>query len=375
MSCTNCYGGCTQIVSDQCVRYTGIDVPILGIQNGDSLSVVEQSLITFLTSVLDGTGIKPNIPNEIICSLVQGYLPVCEDLSEVDLIKALIQSACDLQTQITTQKGRIDTIEAPYTLSCVTGVAPTDGTHAVLQAVITKLCSVDTALTALTLNVSTNYVALADLNTLIQAYLDSIVPGTQQYLKMVPYTILPYFGSLSHFDITGAGTGDWIKIYLCNGNNGTPDLRGRVPVGAIVGVGGGALAPAVNPGSSAFNPNYALGDTVYGTNSVTLITNQLPSHLHSITDVTHTHLTVYDNGNPTGQVGVSPTNTAPIVRTNDNGATTAYSIQGPIGGSAPNTCITSANYTGITSTNNSGGNLGHDNKQPALAVYFIMYIP
>src|SRR6478609_6110846 len=100
MSCTNCYGGCTNIVSDQCVRYTGIDVPVLGIQNGDSLSVVEQSLITFLTSVLDGTGIKPNIPSEIICSLVQGYLPVCEDLSEVDLIKALIQSACDLQTQI-----------------------------------------------------------------------------------------------------------------------------------------------------------------------------------------------------------------------------------------------------------------------------------
>ena len=65
--CSNCYNGCTEIVSDKCVRYTGIDVPILGIQTGDSLSFVEQCIITFLTSTLDGTGIKLTIYPEIIC--------------------------------------------------------------------------------------------------------------------------------------------------------------------------------------------------------------------------------------------------------------------------------------------------------------------
>lgn len=45
--CSNCYNGCAEITSDQCIRYTGIDVPVLGIKTGDSLSYVEQALITF----------------------------------------------------------------------------------------------------------------------------------------------------------------------------------------------------------------------------------------------------------------------------------------------------------------------------------------
>jgi hypothetical protein len=81
MSCSNCYNGCPQIVSDQCVRYTGVDVAILGIQTGDSLSYVEQALITFLVSTLDGTGIKPDISltDAYLCDVVKKYLPDCED--------------------------------------------------------------------------------------------------------------------------------------------------------------------------------------------------------------------------------------------------------------------------------------------------------
>jgi hypothetical protein len=45
MPCSNCYNGCTEIVSDKCVKYTGLDVPALGIQNGDSLNFIEASLI------------------------------------------------------------------------------------------------------------------------------------------------------------------------------------------------------------------------------------------------------------------------------------------------------------------------------------------
>ena len=31
MSCTNCYNGCVEIVSDKCVRYTGDSIPSLEI--------------------------------------------------------------------------------------------------------------------------------------------------------------------------------------------------------------------------------------------------------------------------------------------------------------------------------------------------------
>jgi len=61
MSCSNCFNGCAEIVSDRCVRYTGINIPSLGITTGDSLSNIEESLSTFLMSALDGTGIHPHL--------------------------------------------------------------------------------------------------------------------------------------------------------------------------------------------------------------------------------------------------------------------------------------------------------------------------
>jgi len=247
MSCSNCFNGCTEIVSDRCVRYTGVDVPVLGIKNGDSLSYVEQALIEFLTSTLDGSGIKLNIDPTIICNLVKNYLPTCGDLTVVDFITALIKAACDLQTQMDAVVADIATIEAPYTIDCLTGVTSTSGTHDIVQAIITKLCIVETNLAALTLDVATNYVAVADIDTYIAAYLAAFPISGKIKDKMVPNTVVEYYGTLANFDNTGAGIGDWESVYLCNGRNGTSDKRGRVGVGAIVDVPGGTLDSAVNP--------------------------------------------------------------------------------------------------------------------------------
>src|SRR5690349_21507493 len=194
-NCSNCYNGCHDIVSDKCVRYTGVDNTILGIQTGDSLSFVEQALVTFLVSTLDGTGIKLDIDGDIICELVSQYLQECDDLTAVELFKALIQAACDLQEQIAV-------IEANYTVGCLEDVSADSGTHDVLQAVIDKLCEVETnletlttAVAALALDLSTNYVKLADLNDLIQEYLDEIAIEDKYYKRMVPYSPIPYVGS------------------------------------------------------------------------------------------------------------------------------------------------------------------------------------
>ena len=140
MSCSNCFNGCTEIVSDRCVRYTGIDVPVLGIKNGDSLSYVEQALIEFLTSTINGTGIKPIIEPTIICDLVKNYLPTCADLTVNDILTALIKAACDLQDQVDAIVANVETIEAPYETYCLTDVTATSGTHDILQAVVIKLC-------------------------------------------------------------------------------------------------------------------------------------------------------------------------------------------------------------------------------------------
>ena len=364
MSCSNCYNGCSEITSDKCVKYTGIDVPVLGIQNGDSLSYVEQALIEFLVSTLDGSGIKVDIPQNIICQLVSQYLPTCGDLTVVDVLKALIQTACDLQVQITAIDGEItniqsdiDEINSPYTLpsGCLSGLPTTPTTHDVVQAIITTLCAFIT-------DVETNYVLIADINTYIQQYLSSQSASTKMYTKMVPFVAYEYYGTINgKFDGNGVGIAgtDWEKIYLCNGYNGlTPDKRGRVAVGVTTGMGGGPMSPSVTPGG--FNPDYTINST-FGSNSVTLGIQQIPSHTHiptvTLTDPGHTHTYKY---------------TSNVTSSGDQAIE-----DGPVSNSASSGAINS-NTTGITvsvSNANTGGNEAHINNQPAIGCYYIMYIP
>jgi microcystin-dependent protein len=359
------------------VRYTGLDVPVLGILSGDSLSVVEASLIEFLTSTLNGIGIKPIVDPLIICNVVQQYLPDCGEFTLNDYITALVKAACDLQEQVDAVVAELLVLNANYDVDCLTGVTSTSDTHAVLQAVITKLCDLDVELAALALDVDTNYVKLADLNSLIAAYIASTsTSGTKYYTRMVPYTVVEYYGLLTgNFDVTGAGLNDWEKIYLCNGLNGTPDKRGRVPVGVIVGVGGGAMNPAVDPATPT-NPNYALNGTA-GANTVTLNTSQIPSHTHvaSVTDPGHRHfILANDNAAPiTFTTGPTPTAPASSFANLDGN----YSYRTGTSALADATIgRSSSSATGVTVTNaNAGSGGAHSNIQPVLACYYIMYIP
>jgi microcystin-dependent protein len=368
MACSNCYNGCSEIVSDKCIKYTGVDVPILDIKNGDSLSYVEQALVTFLTSTINGSGIKIDIDEELYCELISDYLQECSEVTALDLFKALVQAACNLQGQIDDIVEDISTIEANYTIDCLEGVSQDDGTHAIVQAVITKLCEVDTELTALATDVDTNYVKLSELNDLIQDYLDTLETSNKYHTRMVPYTIQAYYGTLSNFDSTGAGLGEWEDIYLCNGNNSTPDLRGRVLVGAISGVPGGAMSSVVNPASSAFNPNYALG-TIAGANSVTLNTNQIPSHSHGVTDPEHYHLMFKDEVTGANEINAASQYAA---SERDISGNSDYEISAGTG--EADVGRTKSSSTGI-SIDNTGGGQAHANIQPVLATYYIMYIP
>jgi microcystin-dependent protein len=359
-NCSNCYNGCTEIVSDRCVKYTGIDVPVLGIQTGDSLSFVEQALITFLTSAIDGTGVKPIINDTIICDLVRQYLPTCGDLSLNDVLSAVIKAACDLQEQVDAIVAELAVLNADYSIECLTGVTASSDTHAIVQAVINKVCALGVSLDALALDLHTNYVSIANINSYIAAYINSATSLVSA--KMIPYVAVPYFNpDLSNFDGTGAGIGNWAKIYLCNGANpGVPDLRGRVLVGTTTGMGGGPLNSAVDP-AIVGNPAYSLGSTA-GVNQVTLASTQIPSHTHNITNV----VSVTDPGH-THNLKVN-TNAAG----SGNPAFEAASTEG--------TFATESAQTGISVSVNStastfGGGLPHQNNQPAIGCYYIIYIP
>jgi microcystin-dependent protein len=375
-NCTDCYNGCTQIISDRCVKYTGINVPALGITTGDTLSHVEESIINFLVPVLNGTGVKPIIDNAIICTVVRKYLPtctICTGFTLNEVLTAIIKAACDLQVQIDTINATLATLNADYTIGCLTGVTASSDTHAIVQAVINKLCALDTSFNLLVASLPTTYVQLNQLDTLIQDYLNSIGYLTKYYNRMVPYTVVEYYGPITgNFDGTGAGlvSGAFEKIYLCNGNNGTPDKRGVVGVGTTDGsMGGLTLPPRTIPGVD--NPSYAL-NVAYGYNSTTLTVGQIPDHTHLATvvinDPKHKHIQGWGGVNNLASYGV----TASPVNANINTQSASGTSNFP---------YTSESSTGLDGTNvlvtNShvGGNNSHTNIQPVLPCYYIIYIP
>ncbi|MBL8002404.1 MAG: hypothetical protein JNL05_10620 [Flavobacteriales bacterium] len=102
---------------------------------------------------------------------------------------------------------------------------------------------------------------------------------TQQQLagRLVPAgSIMPYYGDMVNFNTSGLGTGPMTGWAVCNGQNGTPDMRGMVPVGAtnVPDAGAGALYAGVanltNPGDKG------------GADQVVLDEDQLPAHTHEL---------------------------------------------------------------------------------------------
>ena len=375
MACSNCFNGCTEIISDQCVKYTGNDIPALDISNGDSLADVELKITTFILNLSDGTGIIPVIDPADLCPLVSGFLPGSGDITLNDVISALLQSICALKTSVTAIESTLTTLNANYTIGCLTGVTASSDTHDILQAAINKLCSTAADLTALQLNVSTNYVELADLNTLIQAYLDSIAPSNLYKNNMVPYVAYEYYGPLTGFDVTGAGSGQFIDVYLCNGSNGTPDKRGRVAVGTTDGSMAGTIpmSSVVNP-TTPGNPSYSL-NSVQGLNNVTLTANQIPAHTHTATATStaapHSHFIAKDGAN-IGDI----TSTSPLDTEFDGSNNFSYRLKSTSGSAdlGPTSNAT-VNVTTSVVVNSTGGGLSHSNIQPTIGAYYIMYIP
>jgi len=383
-NCSNCYNGCTEVCSDKCVKYTGVDVPVLGIQNGDSLSFVEQSLITYLSSTLDGTGVFPIVPSAAICPTVQNNLDECNPLSLNNYLKAIIESLCQIEETIGVIQEEVPT--EPYILGCLSVPGITDDptvntstdTQAVIQAVIDKVCEVQQSLNNFITYVNNTFVAISDINTYIENYINNNPTQTLINNRMVPFSATPYFGSLGNFDGSGAGIGDWDRIFLCNGANGTPDLRGRVVVASTTGMpGGGGLDPAVVPVLGEV-PDWSLG-TTSGAYRVTLESSQIPPHTHvstvtsSLSPASHTHKVV----------SLGTANTNDPVQT-DQQIRQGYSTGGNLGYGLRGTSSPATN--GLTSEvtqtlnvgvslANTGGGQDHANWQPGYGAYYIIYIP
>lgn len=357
MACKDCLLNCPEIVSDKCIQYTGPEIPLLGICPGDSLSEFEAAITEELVGILDGTGIEPaNVT--VGCSFLSSILGSASPTLS-NLLNMLITASCTL-------KELIDTIEEQlaentvFNTACLTGLPSNPSRDDILQAAILLLCSLNTTITS----IPTTYVRLSDLTNLVTQIFNEINTGgdtiVQNYTKMVPYTAMPYFGPLSNFDASGIGVASlgFEKIYMCNGANGTPDLRGRAVVGAIKNVpGGGALDAAVDPIANPNNPNWALNDRL-GVTYHTLSISQLPSHTHTVTDQGHQHNLTFTN----------------YIHAKDAGSTAVLSLGSNSASAITIPDKTNTATTGITIAS-AGGNQPHINIQPSYGAYYIIYIP
>lgn len=64
--CSGCFNGCLEIHSDQCIKYTGLPVPELGIETNDSLSRVLELITDFLNDGEYAKYCNRMVPYEIV---------------------------------------------------------------------------------------------------------------------------------------------------------------------------------------------------------------------------------------------------------------------------------------------------------------------
>lgn len=345
MACKDCLQNCDIILQDKCVVYTGEEIPVLGICPGDTLSEVEKAIIDKLLSLITGTGIVLADINLGNCTFLINIL-AGKDKTLANLLQMLVDASCTLKELIdiiNTQLNQGNTTD----ILCLPGLSANPTRDQIIQAIINLLCSIKTTVDA----IPTTYVKLTDLTNLVTQIVNNIINGggtVQNSTKMVPFSAMAYFGPLSNFDSSGKGISalGFDKIYLCNGNNGTPDIRGRVVVAAIRSVPGGSPDVAVDP-ANPLNPNWALNDKT-GENTHLLSVAEMPSHTHILVDSGHSH--------PTPAVMADG-------RGGDNGKQATPTIK-----------QTGNAVTGIT-INATGGSQPHNNIQPAIAAYYIMFIP
>lgn len=355
MPCQDCLENCADsITSDKCVKLT-VDIPCLGLCAGDTLYEFEVAVVEKLCAALDGTGIDLSDVT-ISCQFLLDILG-SNDKNLKELIQMLIAASCTLRELI---QNLDDEIHTPYSFNttCLSGLPTTPTRDDILNAGLIKLCSVATDVAA----IKADYVKESELCTKVAQCLSSGGGGTtQEYTKMPKYVALPYHGSLSVFDANGVGLSafGYDKVYICNGqvvgSFTTPDYRGRSPIGVNLGLPGGTLDSAVNPGLPA-NAAYGISiNTKKGGYVDTLTLDQVPAHTHPLNDPGHHH------------------NLNPYVSDASQGSSN-QSLKGDTSDNAVNYINTSVETTGIT-VGSAGNSQPHNSTHPVIGAVFVMYIP
>lgn len=334
------------VYSSNCVVWAANPITNYNINTGDSLT----SLITTITTELDNLRSGADITLSSIsltgCSDIASLIGTNYSLS--NFIQTLVNYQCTLKAYI---NSNINTTPVVYNTGCLTVANSQEST--IIQAVINSTCTNTTSIATLTTQVNTNTTSITTLQGQVSSILgqnSSQAPVFTVSQLMVPYCPQPYIGPLTNFDSSGAGlaSAGYSKVYIMNGNNGTPDWRGYAFIGAVSGVPGGSLDQRVDPN---FNPGFTIspGNKIGEVTHASSI-NEMPSHTHTINDPGHSH-------NYTGNMNTS----------HPRGGTDTEARYSK-------TLDTSVEVTNIT-INAAGNGQPHNNIQPSVAGVWIVKLP
>lgn len=289
---------------DKGVMYTGPAIPALGICTGDYLNEIEAIILQKLLDFMIGKGITVPEINLEECPFIQEFVLCCaEDKSLARLFDILFKAVCSLKADLTTLEERVnEVLNITFNLRCLTVSNPTIGN--VINEIIREFCLLKTRVEVLeatvidlqnqidTITGSLTEIITELINEIVDERIGNYLlnhifscngfglnksgtgsTATLQFNGMVPpYCPIPYVGPLSNFDNTGIGIPDkgFCGWFICNGLNGTVDMRGYTFASATTNVTGGSLDAKVSP----FPTN--MGDKV-GEQMVVITTANLPS--------------------------------------------------------------------------------------------------
>jgi len=340
-NCCNDTTSCGGVLySSNCVTWASDAISAFSIEKGDNLTSIVTSLSTSLTNALDGVITFP--------SFTVSYQPISDLIGTDYSLKNILDSLISYDE---TLKNYIDskTTSTPvsYDNKCLTV------TTSLTQAIIDQVCANKSNITTLTTQSTTNTSDIATLKTQVANILGddtSSAPAFTPSQLMPPWVPMPYIGALTNFDSTGKGlsANGYDKVYIMNGNNGTQDWRGYIPMGANAGVNGPTLDPRVNPtNNSGFSltPGQKSGEVYHK-----LTLNESPAHTHPVNDPGHSH-NAYQ----------SLPNNSKAKKTGSEYRMQTYSA-------------TSIEKTGIT-IGSVGGGQPHNNMPPVVATVWIVKIP
>lgn len=387
---SNCNNYFQSTTPDTLITYTGPPIPALAICTGDFLSEVESVLLQKIIDFSTGVGIRLPDIDLSTCDLFATELSCCETCTDLPcLMQAYLTALCTLYSDVTELQDRVSSLlNGPYNTACLTGLGSNPTLTTIIQRLLVQFCELVSTVTALSAQVNA---LTSGIGTTIGNFLNTAITSCQgpqvlnktgsgasinfNFKGFVPIGgIISYGGNIAgKTNSTGLGLsgGDLCGYALCNGLNGTVDLREQF----IVGVGAGAMGGTGSGPSNIGTPsNYGLNTTI-GSPTILLTGAQsgTGAHTHTINDPGHSHQFHYNQFDR-----VQTTNGSGHV-VGDSG-TTDYTGYGGTGSSSRPGNIFA--YIDTRTTNITGTNLNtaspatspHENRPPATALYYIQRV-